>query len=31
MDVLLNNHNDDPNRLWVEIDRGLFAKQQQQH
>ena len=28
MDVLLNNqianYNDDPNRLWVEIDRGLF-------
>jgi len=28
MDMLLNNqttnYNDDPNRLWVEIDRGLF-------
>lgn len=27
MDILLNNqtnnYNDDPNRLWVEIDRGL--------
>lgn len=28
MDALLNNqpnnYNDDPNRLWVDIDRGLF-------
>ncbi len=28
MDMLLNNqttnYNDDSNRLWVEIDRGLF-------
>lgn len=33
MEVLLNtqtnNYNDDPNRLWVEIDRGICSKEPQ--
>jgi small-conductance mechanosensitive channel len=33
MDILLNNqitnYNDDPNRLWIEIDRGIRSKEPQ--